>query len=124
MKFPSAQKGVSKLYVAALIGIIATAFVFVGAILSGFADGSEGLKAATGGVVGVGGIAGLVVFVLELVGLHQASEDTLAITLAKPAMVLQTSLLNAPIIPPTTLTTKPKIMIRKAVWKLLSFSLA
>ena len=75
MKFPSAQKGVSKLYVAALIGIIATALVFLGAILSGFADGNEGFKTAVGGVVGVGGIAGIVVLVLELVGLHQASED-------------------------------------------------
>ena len=75
MKFPSAQKGVYKLWIAALIGIISTAIVFVGAILSGFADGNEGLKAATGGVVGVGGIAGIVVFVLELVGLHQASEN-------------------------------------------------
>ena len=75
MKFPSAQKGVYKLWIAALIGIIVTAIAFVGSILSGFADGNEGLKTATAGVVGVGGIAGLIVLILELVGLHQASQD-------------------------------------------------
>lgn len=75
MKFPNAQKGVTKLWVGALIGIIVTVIAVIGSILLGFNNGSDVLKKIGVGVVGAGGIAGLVVFIIELIGLHQASED-------------------------------------------------
>ena len=75
MKFPSAQKGVTKLWICALIGIVVTALTFIGTILTGIDNGSEPLKNVGLGIVGFGGIVGIVVLVLELVGLHQASND-------------------------------------------------
>ena len=75
MKFPSAQKGVYKLWIAALIGIVVAAFALAGSLFSGLAGDAEDIKKIGVGVAGAGGIFGIVVLVLELVGLHQASQD-------------------------------------------------
>ena len=36
MKFPNAQKGITKLWIGALVGIIVTAIAVIGSILLGF----------------------------------------------------------------------------------------
>ena len=75
MRFPNAQKGVTLLWVSALIGIIVAAVAFVGAVISGVAVDNEGTKTAGLSIVGGAGIAGLVLFILELVGLFKAKQD-------------------------------------------------
>lgn len=75
MKYPRAQKGVTLLWIAALISIIVSVVAVIGAILSGFSFDNDIVKKAGLGVLGGAGIAALVVFILELIGLVEAKED-------------------------------------------------
>ena len=87
MKYPNAQKGVTLLWVASLIGIVITALAFVGALISGIKLDSEAGKNAGLGIVGGASIAGLVLFILELVGLFQAKKDERAFHLSLMAIL-------------------------------------
>ena len=74
MKYPKAQSGVTKLWIVYLIGIIVTVLALFGSIFTGlFTD--EAIKKIGVGAVGAGGLAGLVMLILELIGLHEASND-------------------------------------------------
>ena len=75
MKYPRALKGVTLLWIAALISIIVSVVAVIGAILSGFSFDNDIVKKAGLGVLGGAGIAALVVFILELIGLVEAKED-------------------------------------------------
>ena len=75
MKFPRAQKGVNLLWIAALISIIVSVVAVIGAILTGFSFDNDLVKKAGLGVIGGAGIAALVVFILELIGLVEAKEE-------------------------------------------------
>ena len=63
MKFPNAKKGVTKLWVGSLVGIIVAAIAVIGSILLGFNNGSDVLKKTGVGVVGAGGIAGFALYI-------------------------------------------------------------
>ena len=82
MKFPHAHAGVKKLFICEIIAIAASVLAIVGAILSAIGLKNEPLLLTGGSLVLVSGIALVVVFVLQLVGLHQAGKDELQIKYA------------------------------------------
>lgn len=88
MKYPHAQKGVNLLWIGALISIIVSVVAVIGLVLSGFSFDNEVIKNAGLGVVGGAGIAALVVFILELVGLVEAKEDDRGFRLALIAVLV------------------------------------
>ena len=88
MKYPRAQKGVNLLWIAALISIIVSVVAVIGAVLNGFNFGNDIVKKAGLGVLGGAGIAALVVFILELVGLVEAKEDERGFHLALIAVLV------------------------------------
>ena len=75
MKFPSALSGIKKLFVAEIISIIATLVALVSAIILVANLNNEGAVAVLGTLGIVAGVALIVAFVLEIVGLIQGSKD-------------------------------------------------
>lgn len=75
MKFPNAYKGVKKLFVAEIIGIIACFVMAVAAVLMTVGLNNEPVLIASSTVALVGSIALLVVFIISLVGLYQGGDD-------------------------------------------------
>ena len=82
MRFPHAHSGVKKLFICELIGIIATTLAVVGAILAAIGLKKNALLLTGGSLLLASGIALVVVFILQLVGLHQAGKDELQIKYA------------------------------------------
>ena len=77
MKFPNAHAGVKKLFICEIIGIAASILAIVGAVLAAIGLKDPALLATGGSVVLASTIALIVVFVLQLVGLHQGGKDEL-----------------------------------------------
>ena len=82
MRFPHAHSGVKKLFICELIGIIAAALSLVGAVLAVLGLKNDGLLLTGGALVLASGIAMVVVFILQLVGLHQGGKDEIQIKYA------------------------------------------
>lgn len=80
MKFPKAHAGVKKLFAVEVIEIV-IAFVALLAVVF-VATKSDALVLAGGGMLLATGIAGVVAFILSLVGLHQAGKDEVQIRYA------------------------------------------
>ena len=80
MKFPKAHAGVKKLYVVELINIAIVLLSIVGLIL--VAVGKDSTVLSGGSIILAAGIAGVVAFVLSLVGLHQGGKDEIQIQYA------------------------------------------
>ena len=80
MKFPKAHAGVKKLFVVELINIAIVLLSIVGLIL--VAVGKDSTVLSGGSIILAAGIAGVVAFVLSLVGLHQAGKDEIQIQYA------------------------------------------
>lgn len=78
MKFPNAVKGVRKLFVAELIEVISLILFFVASVLVALPGGSDpnsALATASATITIVVGIAGLIAFIIQLVGLFQGKKD-------------------------------------------------
>ena len=88
MKFPNAYKGVKKLFICELILIITGILFVVAAILAAVGIKNEGALLAAGGMILGTGIAAIVVFILQLVGLHQGGKDEILIKNAFFATIL------------------------------------
>ena len=82
MKFPNAYKGVKKLFVAEICEIVIGVLALVVASLMAVAPGNGGVVAAAATVGLVAAIALVVIFIFQLVGLHQAGKDELLIQYA------------------------------------------
>ena len=78
MRFPHARKGVRKLFLAALIQVIAAVLLFVAAVLAilsiAQAD-STGMLATAGILTLVASFVPFLAFILEVLGLYQAKRD-------------------------------------------------
>ena len=82
MKFPHAYKGVKKLFLAEVFAIIVAVLSIVVASLAKAAQ-TNGAVAATAGTMGlVAGILLILIFIFQLVGLHQAGKDEMLIQYA------------------------------------------
>lgn len=88
MKFPHAHAGVKKLFICEIIAIAASVLGIVGAILAAVGLKNSALLATGGSVVLASTIALVVVFVLQLVGLHQGGKDEIQIKYAFYATIL------------------------------------
>lgn len=82
MQFPSAHKGVKKLFIAELIAIAAGLLVLVAAVLGVVGIKNEGVLVAAGSITIVSTFALIVVLILQLVGLFQGGKDSLQIKYA------------------------------------------
>lgn len=77
MKFPHAYHGVKKIFIAELISIAAALVALVAAILVTIINaGNQSLANSATTLKLVSGIASIVVFVIELIGLIQGSKDS------------------------------------------------
>lgn len=88
MKFPKAHAGVKKLFICEIIAVAASVLAIVGAILAAVGLKNGALLATGGSVVLASGIALVVVFVLQLVGMHQAGKDEIQIKYAFCSTIL------------------------------------
>ena len=79
MKFPNAYVGVKKIYVSALISIIASIMVIFAAILALIAPTNEGVLGFVGLLSLIGGLALIVAFIIQIVGLNNAAKDEIQI---------------------------------------------
>ncbi len=79
MKFPSAYKGVKKLFIAEILSVIAALLVLTTSVMSLVGLKVEGALVAAGTTGLVASIALIVAFILSLIGLHQAGKDELQI---------------------------------------------
>ena len=75
MRYPHAHSGVKKLFICELIAIIASTLAVVGSILAAIGLKKDALLLTGGSLLLASGIALVVVFILQLVGLHQAGKD-------------------------------------------------
>lgn len=84
MKFPNAASGVNKIFIAEILALAGAVLTFIGAImavlaLSSSEGGQIGMAAGTGigalGVMSIAGILMVVAFVLNLIGIINASKD-------------------------------------------------
>lgn len=84
MRFPNAAKGVSRIFVAEILALIAEVLIFIGAIMAILAvaagtTGRDGLAAGSGlgalGIIGIAGILALIGFIMNIVGIVNASRD-------------------------------------------------
>lgn len=82
MQFPSAHKGVKKLFIAELIAIAAGLLALVAAVLAVVGIKNEGVLVAAGSITIVSTFALIVMLVLQLVGLFQGGKDSLQIKYA------------------------------------------
>jgi len=82
MKFPNAHKGVKKLFICELIGVVATLLAIATAVLAAIGLKDSSVLAAAGAMALSSVIVLIVLFVLQLVGLHQAGKDELQIKYA------------------------------------------
>ena len=82
MQFPSAHKGVKKLFIAELIAIAAGLLTLVAAVLAVVGIKNEGVLVAAGSITIVSTFALIVVLILQLVGLFQGGKDSLQIKYA------------------------------------------
>ena len=82
MQFPSAHKGVKKLFIAELIAIAAGILTLVAAVLAVVGIKNEGVLVAAGSITVVSTFALIVVLILQLVGLFQGGKDSLQIKYA------------------------------------------
>jgi hypothetical protein len=80
MKFPKAHAGVKKLFLVEILMIAVLFVALVGTIL--VAIGKDATVLSGGALVLAAGIAGVVAFILSLVGLHQAGKDEVQIQYA------------------------------------------
>lgn len=77
MKFPHAYHGVKKIFIAEVISIAAAVVAMIAAILASLiTSGRQGVENAAATLVLVSGIASVVVFVVQLIGLIQGSKDS------------------------------------------------
>ena len=77
MRFPNAYKGVKKLFIAEIISIIVEFVALTSAILAAVAAaGVTGLAISAGSLALGSGIAMIVVFVIQLIGLFQGGRDS------------------------------------------------
>ena len=88
MKFPNAHSGVKKLFICEIISIVAAALTIIGATIAAIGLKKEGLLLTGGTIILISGIALVVVFILQLVGLHQAGKDEIQIKYAFCATIL------------------------------------
>ena len=82
MKFPNAYKGVKKLFICELIAVVAALLGVVAAILSAIGLKNSAVVAAAGAMALSSVIALIVVFILQLIGLHQGGKDEMLIQYA------------------------------------------
>ena len=82
MQYPSAHKGVKKLFIAELIAIAAGILTLVAAVLAVVGIKNEGVLVAAGSITVVSTFALIVVLILQLVGLFQGGKDSLQIKYA------------------------------------------
>ena len=75
MRFPNAYKGVKKLFIAEILAVIAALLTVVAAILAAAGINNEPLVLAAGGMIIATGIIFVIVFIIQLVGLHQGGKD-------------------------------------------------
>ena len=88
MKFPNAYKGVKKLYLIAIIGLFVTIAGLVSVALLALCDNNEGLKNAGLGIGSGVAILALILFIVQMVGLNQASKDELNFRTAFRVIIL------------------------------------
>lgn len=82
MSFPNAYKGVKKLFIAEILAIISALLVLVSAVLAAVGKNNEPMIAAAGGLLLATGIIFIIVFIIQLVGLHQGGKDEPQIKIA------------------------------------------
>ena len=82
MNFPNAYKGVKKLFIAEIISIAAGLVAVVAAVLALVGLQNEPALVAGGTLGIVAGIAGLISFIFQLIGLFQGGRDSLQIKYA------------------------------------------
>ena len=82
MKFPHAYKGVKKLFIAEILGVIMAVLMITAAVLVAIGLKNEPALLAGGTVGLVGSIILIVMFVLQLVGLIQGGKDEPLIKIA------------------------------------------
>ena len=75
MKFPSAYKGVKKLFICELVAVVAALLGVVAAILAAIGLKNSAVVATAGAMALSSVIALIVVFILQLIGLHQGGKD-------------------------------------------------
>lgn len=75
MRFPNAHKGVKKLFIAEIVGIVASLLILVSGILFAIGVKNTAVLASSAGVALAGSIALVVVFIISLVGLYQGGQD-------------------------------------------------
>ena len=75
MRFPNAYKGVKKLFIAEVVGIVACLLIVVSSILFAAGIKNTAVLARSAGVALAGSIALVVVFIISLVGLYQGGQD-------------------------------------------------
>ena len=88
MKFPNAHAGVKKLFICEIIAVAASVLTIVGAILAAIGLKNGALLTTAGGIILGSTIALVVVFILQLVGMHQAGKDEIQLKYAFCATVL------------------------------------
>ena len=103
MKFPNAFNGSKKILLAEILALIAAVLVMIAGITLGgtIANAVETNNgdAVIGGAIGagalilVGGIAGIVAFVVEIIGINACAKDEPSFKTDKPSAVTSPSLL-------------------------------
>ena len=88
MKYPNAYKGVKKLFVVELLAVVAAILAVVASALSAIGLTNTALVATAGSLALSSTIVLIVVFILQLVGLHQAGKDEKLISYAFCVAVL------------------------------------
>ena len=83
MRFPNAHKGVKLIFLAEIIALIASLVALVAAIIvSASTSGNAGLDATAATLTLVSGIASIVVFVIELIGLFNGARESKEFSIA------------------------------------------
>lgn len=77
MKFPHAYKGVKLIFIAEIMSIIAAVVALIAALIATLVtSGRSGLAASSATLLLVSGIASIVVFVVQLVGLFKGAKES------------------------------------------------
>ena len=77
MKFPHAYKGVKLIFIAEIMSIIAAIVALIAALIATLVtSGRSGLAASSATLLLVSGIASIVVFVVQLVGLFKGAKES------------------------------------------------
>ena len=82
MRFPNAYKGVKKLFITEIISVIVAFLMMVASVLLALGKNNDALLAAGGAIALAGGIALIVVFIIQIVALYQGGKDEIRIKYA------------------------------------------